>query len=297
MSVIPVVFTFDKRIILGASVAIKSLLNCAKDETTYDVRIFHSDLSLENQKNISQLANGTRHNIAFHYIDPDLFKNAPINKGGSWTEIVYYRLIIPEILKEYDKAIYSDVDVLFKGDLSEVYNLDISEYEFAAVRAEKNTPQTVCHRHFDENKNEFIYWSGFMMLNCKKFREENIFNKLIENANKFYGRLKFFDLDLINITCDHIFPIDMKYCVMQSIYYNTYYKDKSEYRYLKGVYSDEEIEQSKANTVIIHYGGEPGKPWRLKHPYSDYKDYIDSLPKNLRIYTFRDLRKRLFSEV
>ncbi len=296
MSIIPIVFTFDKRIILGASVAIKSLFNCANNETTYDVRIFHSDLSLKNQKNISQLAQGTRHNIAFHYIAPDLFKDAPRSKG-SWTEIVYYRLIIPEILKEYDKAIYSDVDVLFKDDLSEVYNLDIADYEFAAVRAEKNTPQTICHKYFDENKNEFIYWSGFMMLNCKKFREGKLFDKLIENANKFHKELRFFDLDLINITCNKIFPIDMKYCVMQSIYYNTDYKAKSEYGYLKDVYSDNEIEQSKKNTVIVHYGGKPGKPWRLKHPYSDYKDYIDSLPKDLKIYTFRDLRKKLFSKI
>ena len=51
---IPVVFCFDERIVLGASVAIKSLLDCAKDTTTYEVKIFHSDLSLENQKNITK---------------------------------------------------------------------------------------------------------------------------------------------------------------------------------------------------------------------------------------------------
>ena len=39
--VIPVVFCFDKRILLGASVAVKSLIDCAKEDTTYDIRIFH----------------------------------------------------------------------------------------------------------------------------------------------------------------------------------------------------------------------------------------------------------------
>ena len=43
---IPVVFSFDSRIVLGASVAIKSLLDCAKEDTVYDVRIFHSDLDI-----------------------------------------------------------------------------------------------------------------------------------------------------------------------------------------------------------------------------------------------------------
>ena len=82
-NVIPVVFCFDKRIILGASIAIKSLLDCAKDDTTYDIRIFHDDLSLENQKNISKLTQNTRHNIAFHYINSEIFNKAPKSKG-SW---------------------------------------------------------------------------------------------------------------------------------------------------------------------------------------------------------------------
>ena len=292
--IIPVVFCFDKRIILGASVAIKSLIDCAGVNTVYDIRIFHSDLTLDNQKNISKLTENTKHNIAFHYINPEFFNGLPKSRG-SWTEIVYYRLIIPEILQEYYKVIYSDVDVLFKGDLAELYNTNISDYEFGAVRAEKNTPNTICHKHFDENKNEFIFWSGFMLLNSKKFREEKLFEKLVQNAKRLYKELKFFDLDLVNITCDKIFPIDMKYCVMQSIYYNEDYNQRADYQYLKGVYSDKEIEASKKSTIIVHYGGKPGKPWRLKKPYSDYKKYIDELPKSLRKYTFRDLRKRLLS--
>ena len=89
----------------------------------------------------------------------------------------------------------------------------------------------------------------------------------------------------------------MKYCVMQSIYYNNDYKERAEYQYLKNVYPDDKIEESKKNTTIVHYGGKPGKPWRLKTPYKDYQEYIEKLPKSLRIYTFRDIRKKLFSKV
>lgn len=297
MARIPVVFTFDKRIILGAAVSILSLIECANPETEYDIYVFHPDIDEKTLNGFKKMTEGTRHNITFVCISKDKFKDAPINKNGSWTEIVYYRLLVPEILQEYDKAIYSDVDVLFKDDLSQLYNANLDDYEFAAVRAERNTPDTICHKYFEDNKNEYIYWSGLMLLNCKKFREEAIFDKLIKNAKVYYDKLKFFDLDLINITCDNILPIDMKYCVMQSIYYNEDYRDKAEYQMLKGVYSDEEIENSKQNTVIVHYGGKIGKPWRMKKPYTDYQEYIDKLPKELRRYTFRDLRKKLFNEV
>lgn len=292
---IPVVFCFDSRIILGASVAIKSLLDCAKESTTYEIKIFHSDLSLDNQKNITKLVENTRHSISFYYINPKIFKNAPKSKG-SWSEIVYYRLYIPEILQELDKVIYSDVDVLFKGDLAELYETNLGNYEFGAVKAERNHENLIGHNYFKENSNEFIFWSGLMLINCKKFREEKLFNKLLENAEKFFDRLKFFDLDLVNITCDNILPIGLEYCVLQSLYYNDYAK-APEYEFLKDIYTNDEIENSIRNPVIVHYAGKPGKPWRMKKPYSDYQGCLDSLSQKLKKYTFRDLRKKLFSKV
>lgn len=292
---IPIVFCFDSRIILGASVAIKSLIDCALESTSYDIRIFHSDLSLKNQKNLVKLTENTRHNLAFYYINPDIFKNAPHN-NGSWTELVYYRLLIPEIMKEYDKVIYSDVDVLFKGDLQEVYNLDLTNYELAAVKAERNSKDIICHKYFECNKKDYIYWSGFLLFNCQKFRNENLLQKMLINAEQYNKELKFYDLDLMNITCKNIYPLDMKYCVMQSIYYYNNYKQGYDYSYLKNVYTDDEIEYSKKNTVIVHYGGKLGKPWRMKTPYFEYEKYIQTLPHSLKKYTFRDIRKKIFNK-
>ena len=295
MANIPVVLCFDSRIILGASVTIKSLIDTAKNATSYDIRIFHSDLELKEQKNLSSLVEGTRHNIAFHYITPDLFKSAPKSKG-SWTEIVYYRFLIPQILIEYDKAIYTDVDVLFKNDLTELYNTEIKDFELGAVRAEKNSVNTIGHKYFAENQKDYIFWSGLMLLNCAKFRQERILEKLLNNAVKNYNELKFFDLDLLNITCQNIYPLDFRYCVLQQIYYGEDFTKSNDYRYIKEVYSDEEIKKAIDKPVIIHYAGKPGKPWRMKKPYWDYKEYMDNLPKELKQFTFRDIRKKIFSK-
>lgn len=295
-TVIPIVFSFDKRILLGASVSIKSLIESAAIDTQYDIRIFHSDIDLKTQKSLTKLIDGTRHNIAFHYVNPLFFKNAPKSKG-SWTEIVYYRFLTAMLLPEYKKAIYSDVDVLFKDDLSELYNLDVTDFEFAAVKAEKNSPNNIGHKFFEENKNEFIYWSGLMLINCEKFRNDNILGKLLDNATTYNSRLKFFDLDLVNITCTKILDAPLKYCVLQSLFYKNDFHQANEYRYLKNVYSDTEIKDAKEHPAIIHYAGKPGKPWRMKNPYPDYKEYMDKLPKELKQFTFRDIRKKLFSKV
>ena len=265
MTAIPVVFCFDSRIILGASVAIKSLIDCAKDSTTYDIRIFHSDIKLEDQKNLSLLTKNTRHSIAFHYIDPHIFNGAPRNKG-SWTEIVYYRLLTPEILKEYDKAIYSDVDVLFKGDLSEVYNMNLDGYEIGAVPSctVKSIKVNQPERHFPENKNEKNYMSGFIIFNCKLMREEKTVNKFFETIKIFNKRLVFFDLDTLNLTCAKIKDVPLTYCVFETMHEYTNIKQIGEYKVLSSLYSDKELYSAAQKPIIIHYAGEMGKPWQRK---------------------------------
>ena len=295
-TVIPVVFSFDKRILLGASVSIKSLIDSAKDDTIYDIRIFHSDLDLATQRNLSELIQNTKHNMVFHYVNPNIFKDAPKSKG-SWTEIVYYRFLTSQLLPEYSKAIYSDVDVLFKNDLTELYEENIEGFEFAAVRAEKNSPNNIGHKYFEENTNEFVFWSGLLLINCEEFRNNNIFEKLLSNAKKFHKELKFFDLDLVNITCKKIKEVSLKYCVLQSLFYKKDFKEAQEYEYLKHVYTDTEILEVVTAPTIIHYAGKPGKPWRMKNPYPDYKEYMDKLSPSLKKFTLRDIRKRLFSKV
>jgi lipopolysaccharide biosynthesis glycosyltransferase len=86
MGKIPVILTFDKRIILAASVAIKSLIDSAKETTCYDIRILHSDLNLKTQEKLNELTKNTNHSIAFHYVDKTLFNDLQISKG-SWREI------------------------------------------------------------------------------------------------------------------------------------------------------------------------------------------------------------------
>ena len=295
-NIVPVVFTFDKRIVLGAAVAIKSLLDNAKDTTVYDIRILHSDLSLQDQKAFSSMVKNSRHTIAFHYIDKHIFKGVKKNHK-SWTEIVYYRMFISEVIPEYEKAIYSDVDVFFKGDLSYVYNTNVDKYELGAVAAEINSKDMVGHKYFPENKNKFIFWSGFLLLNLKKLREENFFKKFMKTAMDFKSRLKYFDLDVINITCDNIKALPFSYCVLETIYVFNKLSDSKDYRYIKNIYSDKDLLAAKKNPVIIHYAGQLGKPWRRKHIPQYYLNYMNSIPKKLRRFTLRDIRKRFFSKV
>ena len=69
--------------------------------------------------------------------------------------------------------IYSDVDVLFLGDLADAYNTEINGYMWAGVAAEKNSPYVLMHQYYNENHHEYIYWSGFMVMNLDEMRKNN----------------------------------------------------------------------------------------------------------------------------
>ena len=217
MNKIPVVFTFDKRIIPGAAIAIKSLIDCAKAETEYDIYVFHPDVSDKTAADFQKMLGDSRHKITFLNVDKARFKNAPKSRG-SWREIVYYRILIPELLPRYDKVIYSDVDVLFKADMSEVYSTDISGCDWGGVAAERNTPDAVGHKYFPENSHEFIFWSGFMVLNTKYMRENSFVDRCFEVIRNVGDRLKFFDLDMINIASYEIGKLPLKYVALQSLF-------------------------------------------------------------------------------
>ena len=297
MAKIPVVLCIDSRIILGTAVTIKSMLETAKPETTYDIRIFHSGLSASDEKNIQELVAGTRHELKLHYIDPARFDGAPRNKG-SWTEIVYYRLLTPEILTEYDKAIYSDVDVLIKEDLSEAYNTDLEGYEIAAVPTTLNEVLKTLQpaRYFEENKNKYIYASGFIIFNNKLMREEKTVDKFFDTIKTFNSRLVFFDMDTLNITCNKVKNLPLKYCVFETLYEYTDVTTIPEYKNLKTVYSDTELYEAKNHPIVIHYAGKLGKPWQRKRVPQYYQEYIDKLGQKYQRYTFRDLRKKFLSK-
>ena len=226
----------------------------------------------------------------------DLWKLAKDFKDKCNEKQIPYYFKLATNTRDDKMVIYADTDVLFKGDLSEVFDIDISDYECAAVAMEPNNENMICHKYFPENKNELTFISSFIVFNSKKMREENFVSRMYETIRKFNTRLKFFDVDVLNITCDKIYALPYRYGVFQSLYYQDDWSTSYEYSFLKNVYSDEELREEVKNVVMLHYAGKPGKPWRRKYIPADYKECLDSIPKKLRKFTFRDIRKRLLSK-
>lgn len=110
MNTVPIVFAFDNNLILPACVCISSLMMHAREDTFYDIFILHAQKEQLERAELDRIP-GFYPNCRIRYRSVgDTFDGAFEIRGI--TTPAYYRLLIPELIPEYDKVIYSDVDVI-----------------------------------------------------------------------------------------------------------------------------------------------------------------------------------------
>lgn len=130
---IPVFFAVDNGYIPFLGVALKSLIDNTSAENTYAIKVLYTSVTEENKARIKKLE---KENINIEFVD--LNKQLEEIKGKLYTRnyfsnTTYYRLFIPELYPEYDKAVYIDSDTICLGDIAELYNVDMGDNLIAAI--------------------------------------------------------------------------------------------------------------------------------------------------------------------
>ncbi len=278
--IIPIVFAFDDNYAMPASIAIQSLLDSKHKNTEYEIIVFHDGLKKATIKKMEKICH-----IRWIKVDKNLLKDVPIGWSGLST---YYRLLIADLLPEYDRVLWSDVDVLFCGDLSDIYLIDMADADWGGIAAEKQDEKNGVHPHYPENKKPYVYMPGFMVVDTKLWREKHMWDRFM-NIIKTYGqRLKFFDLDILNLAADKIYPVPFEYCVLENVYDTDDIKNVPEYPWLKRAQGEKSLLNAKNNPIIIHYAGRNPKIWLRKYNEIPeyYWKYIEQSPFYVREYFF-----------
>lgn len=252
MKTIPIAFAFDKKIEMPAGVAIFSLLSHADEDTFYDIFILHSDRLDFSDSKIKELAIRFPHcRITFRAVK-DEFVGAFEIRGI--TETCYYRLLIPELIPEYDKVLYSDVDVIFREDLSKYYDIPLGDCYFGSVNAVPvmNDDYLSYIKTRGISPKDGYFYSGNLIINSRKIREDGKLAEFRSHRNQQY---KFQDMDIINLTCrGSILPLPPAFCVTV----NYFDAIVNQWDRMRTFYSDTEMEYALENG-LIHYNG--AKPW------------------------------------
>jgi lipopolysaccharide biosynthesis glycosyltransferase len=231
------------------------------------------------------------------------FEECPIPEYFS--SAVFYRLAIPKIFPELQRAIYVDCDVVVDGDVSELWLTNLEGHAFAALNEEGNfyLPEDMAGRKARAGiPQERVYMcSGVLLIDGKRFEEAKIFERVLEFIKTSHGPLSCPEQDAMNICLgsDEYLPLSPKFNF-------TPFAPLAKHR-LKDI----------KKPVIIHYSW--GKPWifnrKVVHAmcglglcrYSfgfikKYWEYADRIPGGMlsserKIPTYYFVYKRLFGAV
>ncbi len=296
--IVPIAFAFGNDWLLPACICISSLLHHAHEDTFYDIFVLCSPDEHLDKEVLNRLQEHYGNcNIQYRTVERVFDQSYEIR--GIKT-MAYYRLLIPELIPEYEKILYSDVDVIFRADLSAFYNnIELVDAYVAGVDS---------LAQFDKDTREYyektlgvsakgIIYSGNLIINSKKMREDGIVHRFKEHAQKRY---RFQDMDIINLVCaGHIKYLEPSFCV------TTYFTDYALHRKkaLNAYWTEREIDEALQNG-IVHYNGQ--KPWKgycvnfdiwweyyRKSPFFDAKFYFDFFYSRLNEYDLLPLWKRI----
>ena len=130
---IPVFFAVDNGYIPFLGVALKSVIENTSKENRYAIKVLYTSVTEENKKRIKEYE---KENISIEFVDLNKQLKEIQEKlytRNYFSNTTYYRLFIPELYPEYDKAVYIDSDTICLADIAELYNVDMGDNLIAAI--------------------------------------------------------------------------------------------------------------------------------------------------------------------
>ena len=190
-----------------------------------------------------------------------------------YTEAASFRLLLPELLPEYDKIIYLDCDIIVRQDIGRLYaDTDLGDNWLGVVFEAPIEKQAERFRALGCDPDRYFN-SGFLVMNLKQMREERVSERLLEACRVPY--LEFPDQDALNQVCQgRVLPLSPVWDSIRTFFIPRY-KPEFVRQYSEALW--DEVQRSGN----IHFTG--GKPWNLfTVRFADWWRVYDCLPEEIR---------------
>lgn len=206
-NLIPVFFTIDDAYAPFLAVALHSAIENSSAQNRYKAIILHQDVSLENRRRIESLA---KEHFQIEFVPMRSGLESITDRMGNrlrcdyFTLTIYFRLFIPAMFPQYDKAIYIDSDVVVNGDLAELYHMDLGSNYIAACPdfSIKDAPPLVRYTVEAVGMEEGTYInSGVLLMNLKALREKEFEKQFLQLLNTWHFDCIAPDQDYLNAMC------------------------------------------------------------------------------------------------
>lgn len=244
----PLIIAFTPNYFVPAAVTLRSFLASSSFEGTQKVICLVTEDIPDRQKELLLRISDGR--MVFEYLNlAGRLKDVYID--SRYSEAASFRLLLPDILPEYDKVLYIDCDIIVRKDMPALCEgLELGSDYLAAVFEAPIEKQA--ERFAALGCDPMAYFnSGVLVMNLRQMREEKVSEALIEASKVDY--LEFPDQDVLNQVClGRVRNLPPVYNSIRTFFIPKYRPD-----FLRS-YSNDDWSRVQ-NEGNIHYTG--GKPW------------------------------------
>ena len=259
---ISIAYAPDDKYINQTVVSMKSAL---EHNEQVEFIIMYSKLSAESMQKLGAVGGSLR----LIKMDENQFADLTLSK---WVTVqAWFRIKLPDLCKDLDKVLYLDCDTLIRGNLDELFSLDLTDKYLAGVKDVWGVSKYV--KRLDMKSGVYVN-SGMLLFNCDYCRKEHFFDKVVDFAKNNAKIIEFCDQDSINKVVDeHKVVVSPKYNYMDTWWRGGYYEFEGE--------EEAEYLKAKENPVIAHLTGL--KP-AFKGCGNKFKDEWWEVAKKTKIY-------------
>lgn len=229
-----------------AVVAVTSVCETTRDENLV-FHILDGGLSENSKRSLIQVAQSYKNaKIEFNKIDDSILKKY---KLSGYPERTFWSVLVPQVkeISKLERVIYLESDIVAKESLKPLWDMDFEDNFVLAVEDAKSKKYS---RKYLDKKSKFFN-TGLMVINCKKWNEENIPERAVYMALKNSKKHTRYD----KIALNKLFVQKVKFLDLR---WNLQYCPIAIWAEYENL---EEYKNAINNPAIIHFTS-VYKPWR-----------------------------------
>ena len=282
---IPIALAANENFVPYTATLIQSIVDNSNESNNYDIIILTQDITPDSKKRIGWITENLN-NFKVRYIDPTkLIEGYDFFVRGHFGLQTYYRLVLPELIPDYNKVVYLDSDMILNDDVAKLYSIEIEDHLIAACY----DPDTAgLYNGYEKEKKSFMdnvmkmenpydyFQAGTLVMNLQEFRNTYSMDYVLKFAVSEKWQL--LDQDILNCLCKgRVKYIDMSWNVMVDY-------GRIRIKEIIGIapqWLNKMYMEARRNPKIIHYAG-PEKPWTS--PEEDMAEYFWKYAKKTSYY-------------